>query len=73
MVAAGQPEIVKGEWIKPGAVVIDCGINYVPGECCWRRRKVVLGVGRSEEDVSVARESLSENPLPCFRPEAQRL
>jgi methylenetetrahydrofolate dehydrogenase (NADP+)/methenyltetrahydrofolate cyclohydrolase/formyltetrahydrofolate synthetase len=26
--------MVKGEWIKPGAVVIDCGINYVPGEYC---------------------------------------
>lgn len=38
MVAAGQPEMVKGEWIKPGAIVIDCGINYVPGECCWRRK-----------------------------------
>ena len=34
MVATGQPEMVKGEWIKPGAVVIDCGINYVPGEWC---------------------------------------
>jgi methylenetetrahydrofolate dehydrogenase (NADP+)/methenyltetrahydrofolate cyclohydrolase len=25
--AAGKPELVKGEWIKPGAVVIDVGIN----------------------------------------------
>ena len=23
--------MVKGEWIKPGAVVIDCGINAIPG------------------------------------------
>uniref|UniRef100_A0A8C0GY26 C-1-tetrahydrofolate synthase, cytoplasmic n=1 Tax=Chelonoidis abingdonii TaxID=106734 RepID=A0A8C0GY26_CHEAB len=30
VVAAGKPEMVKGEWIKPGAVVIDCGINYIP-------------------------------------------
>lgn len=27
--AVGQPEIVKGDWIKPGAVVIDVGINRV--------------------------------------------
>ncbi|HVV98111.1 MAG TPA: bifunctional methylenetetrahydrofolate dehydrogenase/methenyltetrahydrofolate cyclohydrolase FolD [Rhodanobacteraceae bacterium] len=27
VVAAGRPELVKGEWIKPGAVVIDVGIN----------------------------------------------
>lgn len=32
MVAAGRAEMVKGEWIKPGAIVIDCGINHVPGE-----------------------------------------
>jgi methylenetetrahydrofolate dehydrogenase (NADP+)/methenyltetrahydrofolate cyclohydrolase len=27
VVAAGQPGLVRGEWIKPGAVVIDVGIN----------------------------------------------
>lgn len=27
VVAAGRPGLVKGEWIKPGAVVIDVGIN----------------------------------------------
>ena len=30
--AVGIPEMVKGEWIKPGAVVIDVGINRVAGE-----------------------------------------
>lgn len=27
--AVGRPEMVKGDWIKPGAVVIDVGINRV--------------------------------------------
>ena len=27
VVAAGKPGLVKGEWVKPGAVVIDVGIN----------------------------------------------
>jgi methylenetetrahydrofolate dehydrogenase (NADP+) / methenyltetrahydrofolate cyclohydrolase len=27
--AIGKPEMVKGDWIKPGAVVIDVGINRV--------------------------------------------
>ena len=27
--AVGRPEMVRGEWIKPGAVVIDVGINRV--------------------------------------------
>jgi len=30
--AVGRPEMVKGVWIKPGATVIDVGINRVPGE-----------------------------------------
>ncbi len=30
--AVGVPELVKGDWIKPGAVVIDVGINRVEGE-----------------------------------------
>lgn len=31
VVAAGKPEIVKGEWVKVGGLVIDCGINHIPG------------------------------------------
>jgi methylenetetrahydrofolate dehydrogenase (NADP+) / methenyltetrahydrofolate cyclohydrolase len=27
--AVGQPELVRGSWIKPGAVVIDVGINRI--------------------------------------------
>ena len=27
--AAGKPELVKGDWVKPGAVVIDVGVNRV--------------------------------------------
>ena len=30
--AIGQPNFVKGEWLKPGAVVIDVGTNYIPDE-----------------------------------------
>lgn len=29
MVAVGQPEMVKADWIKPGATVIDVGINRI--------------------------------------------
>ncbi|KAF5380980.1 hypothetical protein D9615_003959 [Tricholomella constricta] len=28
--AIGKAELIKGSWIKPGAVVIDVGINYIP-------------------------------------------
>jgi methylenetetrahydrofolate dehydrogenase (NADP+)/methenyltetrahydrofolate cyclohydrolase len=30
--AIGKPEMVKADWIKPGAVVIDVGINRVPSD-----------------------------------------
>ena len=30
--AVGRPEMIRGDWIKPGAVVIDVGINRIPGE-----------------------------------------
>jgi methylenetetrahydrofolate dehydrogenase (NADP+)/methenyltetrahydrofolate cyclohydrolase len=29
--AMGRPEMVRGDWIKPGATVIDVGINRAPG------------------------------------------
>ena len=30
--AAGVPELVKGDWVKPGAVVIDVGITRIMGD-----------------------------------------
>jgi methylenetetrahydrofolate dehydrogenase (NADP+) / methenyltetrahydrofolate cyclohydrolase len=29
--AIGRPEMIRGDWIKPGATVIDVGINRLPG------------------------------------------
>ncbi len=28
--AVGRPEMIKGDWVKPGAAVIDVGINRIP-------------------------------------------
>lgn len=28
--AAGKAELIRGDWVRPGAVVIDVGINYRP-------------------------------------------
>jgi methylenetetrahydrofolate dehydrogenase (NADP+)/methenyltetrahydrofolate cyclohydrolase len=39
--AVGRPEMVGGDWIKPGAVVIDVGINRIdPGEPGGKARLV---------------------------------
>ena len=35
VVAVGKPALVKGAWIKPGAVVVDVGMNRLPdGKLC---------------------------------------
>jgi methylenetetrahydrofolate dehydrogenase (NADP+) / methenyltetrahydrofolate cyclohydrolase len=48
VVAAGKPGLVKGEWIKPGAIVIDVGINRMEdGRLC----------GDVEFDVAAERAS----------------
>ena len=30
--AVGRPEMIKGDWLKPGATVIDVGINRIAGD-----------------------------------------
>ncbi|OQR78681.1 c-1-tetrahydrofolate synthase [Tropilaelaps mercedesae] len=30
--AVGVPRMVKRDWVKPGAIVIDCGINSIPAD-----------------------------------------
>jgi methylenetetrahydrofolate dehydrogenase (NADP+) / methenyltetrahydrofolate cyclohydrolase len=30
--AIGKPEMIRGDWVKPGAIVIDVGINRLPTE-----------------------------------------
>ena len=49
--AVGQPEMVRGDWIKPGATVIDVGINRVPGEAGKTR---LVGDVAFAEAVAVA-------------------
>jgi methylenetetrahydrofolate dehydrogenase (NADP+)/methenyltetrahydrofolate cyclohydrolase len=43
--AVGRPEMIRGDWIKPGAYVIDVGINRVPTDD---------GKGRLVGDVAYA-------------------
>ena len=50
--AVGRPEMVKGDWIKPGATVIDVGINRVPGE--GGKSRIVGDVASDARDVAGA-------------------
>lgn len=56
--AVGRPEMVKGDWIKPGAIVIDVGIN-----------RVALPDGRTKlvgdvEFASAAEKARAITPVP---------
>jgi methylenetetrahydrofolate dehydrogenase (NADP+) / methenyltetrahydrofolate cyclohydrolase len=49
--AVGVPEMVRGAWIKPGATIIDVGINRVPGE---NGKTKLVGDCHYEECAAVA-------------------
>jgi methylenetetrahydrofolate dehydrogenase (NADP+) / methenyltetrahydrofolate cyclohydrolase len=49
--AVGRPQFVRGGWIKPGATVIDVGINRIRGEGGKHR---IVGDVAYEEAVKVA-------------------
>ena len=52
--AVGRPEMVKGDWIKPGAVVIDVGINRVPAPDKGEGKTRLVGDVAFGEAVQVA-------------------
>lgn len=41
--AVGRPEMIKGDWIKPGAVVIDVGVNRVQREIDGEMKNKLVG------------------------------
>ncbi|HEY0439868.1 MAG TPA: bifunctional methylenetetrahydrofolate dehydrogenase/methenyltetrahydrofolate cyclohydrolase FolD [Xanthobacteraceae bacterium] len=49
--AVGRAELVKGSWVKPGATVLDVGINRLPGE---GDKKRLVGDVDFDEAVQVA-------------------
>ena len=51
--AIGKPEMVKGDWIKPGAVVIDVGVNRVEDSSKKKGYRLVGDVA-FEEAIKVA-------------------
>lgn len=52
--AVGRPEMVKADWVKPGATVIDVGINRVPAPEKGEGKSRLVGDVAFEECVPVA-------------------
>lgn len=58
--AVGKPELVKADWVKPGAAVIDVGINRLPPQPGEEKGRVVGDVAFSE----VAQVAGAITPVP---------
>jgi len=64
IVAAGVPGLVKPEWIKPGACVIDVGVNRV-GEKISEKTGKKIAILQGDVDFEAAREIAgSITPVP---------
>lgn len=62
--AVGRAEMVKGAWIKPGAVVIDVGINRVPGEGLDKNGKPKTRLVGDVEFAAAAARAAAITPVP---------
>ncbi len=54
VVAVGRPQMIRGEWIKPGACVIDVGIKRVPAPEKGEGKTRIVGDVAFDEAVKVA-------------------
>ena len=52
--AVGRPEMVRGDWVKPGAIVIDVGINRVPNPAAGEGKTRLVGDVAYAEALAVA-------------------
>jgi methylenetetrahydrofolate dehydrogenase (NADP+) / methenyltetrahydrofolate cyclohydrolase len=52
--AVGRPEMIRGDWIKPGAIVIDVGINRVPNPSAGEGKMRLVGDVAFDEAKTVA-------------------
>ena len=59
--AVGIPEMVKGEWIKKGAVVLDVGINRIENKTQKDEKKIIVGDVDFEE---VKNHASAITPVP---------
>ena len=62
--AVGRPEMVKGDWIKPGAIVIDVGINRVPGEGVNAEGKPKTKLVGDVDYAGAAKHAAAITPVP---------
>ena len=64
--AVGRPEMVRGDWIAPGATVIDVGINRLPDGAARRRCRICrVRRGRRRDHPGARRRRADDDRLPA--------
>ena len=59
--AVGRPEMIRGDWVKPGGIVVDVGINRVPNPAAGEGKTRLVG----DVAFAEAREAASAiTPVP---------
>ncbi|MCB9929233.1 MAG: bifunctional methylenetetrahydrofolate dehydrogenase/methenyltetrahydrofolate cyclohydrolase FolD [Alphaproteobacteria bacterium] len=58
--AVGRPQMIRGDWIKPGAIVLDVGINRIPREDGSGKTRLVGDVAYAE----AAEVAAAVTPVP---------
>ena len=59
--AVGKPEMIKGNWIKDGAVVIDVGINRIENNTNGEKKIKLVG---DVEYIEAEKRALAITPVP---------
>ena len=62
--AVGRAEMVKGDWIKPGAIVIDVGINRIEGEGLNAQGKPKTKLVGDVDYVGCSKNAAAITPVP---------
>ena len=63
--AVGRDRMVKGDWVKPGATVIDIGINRGDDGLPWGRRLQGGGGGRRCDHAGAGRRGTDDDRVPA--------
>ena len=59
--AVGRPEMVRGDWVRPGAIVIDVGTNRVPAPEKGEGKTKLVGDVHFKEAIEIA-SAVSPSP-----------
>lgn len=62
--AIGRPEAISGDWVKPGALVIDVGINRVPAEGLDARGRPKTRLVGDVDFLKAVRRAGAITPVP---------